>query len=244
MPRVPIIRSLAVASALSMLLVSGALMAPVLHVGGTTVEARVPTKEHPETELEAIARTKGWTMDQARAYVRTNAALDEMRGEAVAERMAMDRLVEPGGDAGPGDGPLQGAGEDVVPPLPPRHRAARPLPRGEDELPAQLLGGAGVLPLQGVGQLDAGGPAGEVVLVQAAAPLQGRVDGARPHDDAVLVALAAPDQDLAALPVHVLDAEPAALDEAQATKQPDWTHDPEDSGRSPADRIDQTARRP
>ena len=47
--------SASTASALSILLVGGAVLAPVLHLDGTSVEARVPTKEHPETELEAIA---------------------------------------------------------------------------------------------------------------------------------------------------------------------------------------------
>ena len=35
----------------------------------------------------------------------------------------------------------------------------------------------------------------------------------------------------------------AVLDEAQRTKQPDWTHDEVDSGQWPADRLDDTARR-
>lgn len=85
MYRVPAARFLAVASALSIVLASGAVIVPALSGGAATVEARVPTKEHPETELEAIARSNGWTMDQARAYVRTNAALDAVLDAIEAE---------------------------------------------------------------------------------------------------------------------------------------------------------------
>lgn len=37
------------------------------------------------------------------------------------------------------------------------------------------------------------------------------------------------------------DGERFTLDESHATKQPDWTHDDEDSGAAPADHIDRDA---
>ena len=73
-------RALAAASALSVLLVGGASLAPALRGDGATAEAHQPQTptQPPETELEAIARSNGWTMDQARAYIRSEAALDEV----------------------------------------------------------------------------------------------------------------------------------------------------------------------
>jgi NADH-quinone oxidoreductase subunit F len=41
------------------------------------------------------------------------------------------------------------------------------------------------------------------------------------------------------LPIADLDGDEAVLDERQLTKQPDWTYAPTDSGRSPADRLDE-----
>lgn len=82
---VPSVRSLAAASVLSALLVAGGSLAPALRGDAATVEARQPTKQRPETELEAIARSNGWTMDQARVYIRTEAALDDVLAAIVAQ---------------------------------------------------------------------------------------------------------------------------------------------------------------
>jgi NADH:ubiquinone oxidoreductase subunit F (NADH-binding) len=50
--------------------------------------------------------------------------------------------------------------------------------------------------------------------------------------------LAAADEELIA-PIVDLEGDTFVLDEAQREKQPDWTFDEQDSGRTPADRIDQ-----
>jgi NADH-quinone oxidoreductase subunit F len=52
---------------------------------------------------------------------------------------------------------------------------------------------------------------------------------------------AAVDEELIA-PIVDLEGDTFVLDEAQRDKQPDWTFDDEDSGRTPADRIDQRSR--
>ncbi len=42
------------------------------------------------------------------------------------------------------------------------------------------------------------------------------------------------------VPIVELEGDAAQLDEDHATKQPDWTHDEEYSGQSPADKVDAT----
>jgi hypothetical protein len=53
-----------------------------------------------------------------------------------------------------------------------------------------------------------------------------------------LEARAAAVQPLLVAPIRDLVDGRAVLDERQRTKQPDWTHDPVDSGQWPADRLD------
>ncbi len=81
-----------------------------------------------------------------------------------------------------------------------RTRTTRQLPRGEHELPAQLLRSPRVLPLQSVGQLHPRHAASQVALVQPASPLklplQVSADGSGQHHHLVLVTLATPDHDL------------------------------------------------
>ncbi len=67
--------------------------------------------------------------------------------------------------AGLGHGSLERGGEDMVPAQPARSRAARQAPRGERELPAQLLRGSGILSLKGVGQVYTSHATGQVALV-------------------------------------------------------------------------------
>lgn len=64
------------------------------------------------------------------------------------------------------------------------------------------------------------------VLQQFPAAVRAHLDGAREAADAYLVAPI----------VDLVDGE-AVLDESQWTKQPDWTHDPTDSGQPPAERY-------
>lgn len=61
--------------------------------------------------------------------------------------------------------------------------------------------------------------------------VRAHLDGRRPAAGTVLVA-----------PIADLDGDRAVLDASQGDKQPDWTYGDDDSGQSPADRIDQ--RRP
>ena len=117
---VPAIRSLAAASALSILLIGGAPLVPALRGDGATVEARQPTKQRPETELEAIARSNGWTMDQARAYIRTEAALDDVLAAIEAQA----------------PGILTGAGVAPDPEAPPPMRVKGPTPPTIDAIVA------------------------------------------------------------------------------------------------------------
>jgi hypothetical protein len=105
--------------------------------------------------------------------------------------------------------------------------------RGEEELPAQLAGGAGILAFEGVRQLDAGDAASEVAVVELAAPVELALEvgagGAGKHDDAVLVALAAADDDLPAGQENVLDAEPATFEQAQAAAVQQAGHEAEEA---------------
>jgi hypothetical protein len=100
-----------------------------------------------------------------------------------------------------------------------RSRLTRELLRSEQELPAQLAGGVGILPRQGVGQGHADHAAGQVTVVQRPPVVdprrQRRPQLARQHDDPIFVALAAPHQDLAAFQVEVLDAQAAAFQPPQ-----------------------------
>jgi hypothetical protein len=66
-------------------------------------------------------------------------ALDQMRRETVAKRVAVDRLVQAGAAPGLADGPLEGCGIDVMPARTARAGTVRQLPRGKHELPAQCI---------------------------------------------------------------------------------------------------------
>jgi len=84
-----------------------------------------------------------------------------------------------------------------------------------------------------MGQLHPGHAAGQVALVQPAPPLQLplQVAAHRPgwHDHEVLVPLAAADDDLPARQVHVLDAQLAALQQAEAAAVQESGHQAEDA---------------
>jgi len=84
-----------------------------------------------------------------------------------------------------------------------------------------------------VGQLHPGHAAGQVTLVQPAPPLQlpFQVAAHRPgqHDHPVLVPLATADDDLSSRQVHVLDAQLAALQQAEAAAVEESGHQAEDA---------------
>jgi hypothetical protein len=149
-----------------------------------------------------------------------DAALDQVCRKTVAERVAVQGMAQAAGAPRLRHGALQGRRIHVVSALAARPRTVRQLPRGKHELPAEFLGRARILPLQGVREFDAGHAAGQVALVELAAPVQLplQVGAHRPgqHDHAVLVPLAGADHDLPARQVRVLDAHLAALQQAQA----------------------------
>ncbi len=126
----------------------------------------------------------------------------------------------------------------------PRVRVARQLPRGEDELPAELLGSTRIFPRQGVRQRHAGHAARQVALVQRAAlgevAFQFRPQGARQHDDAVLGALAVAHDDLPALRIEVVDAELTALLSPQTRPVEQASHEAKDALR-PFDGVEDAA---
>ena len=99
-------------------------------------------------------------------------------------------------------------------PLPNRSSGAR------EELPARGEWRLGIFPIQRVGQPDPSFAPFAIPFVQNQPPaglLGDRLGGrGRQHDDAVLVPLALPHDNLTALQVHVLDAEPAAFHQSEA----------------------------
>jgi len=82
------------------------------------------------------------------------AALKQVSGEGVAKVMGADVLRQ----SGPADRYLDGfvddAGINMMTSCATRTRGDGEVPGGEDILPAPLLGGVGILPLQCVGQVD------------------------------------------------------------------------------------------
>ncbi len=159
-----------------------------------------------------------------------DAALDEVGGETVPERVAVDGPVETGHAAGGGDGPLQRPIEDVVPPAPAGSRAGRELPRRERELPFQGHGCLRILPLQGTGKFDASDAAVDIAVVQRPPAVEDDFQPGpgrpRQHHDAILVALAATDDELVAPQVDVVDAQPAAFHEPQSAAVEKLGHEP------------------
>lgn len=100
----------------------------------------------------------------------------------MAKRVTGDALGQAGFPHGQGHGPLQRARMQVMSANLSAARIARQLPRGEQELPADLLSGAGILPIQGVGQAHTSHAAPQVAFMHVAPPsdllFQGRPQGA------------------------------------------------------------------
>src|SRR5262249_42782101 len=126
-------------------------------------------------------------------------------------------------DAGAVNRVRHGTGEDAFVDVVTAELAAarimRQLRRGEQELPAELLGGTGEFAVQGIGERNACDAAGEVAVVQGTTEgeltIQVCSQGVGQHDDTILAALAVPDDDLVALEVEVVDAQSAAFGAAE-----------------------------
>ena len=118
--------------------------------------------------------------------------------------------------------------------------------RREDPLPGPVAVGVRVLAGEGVGQGDEAGGAGEVISVLGADALevgaQGLGQAAGQDGDAVLAALAVVHGELEAEEVHVLDPEPAALEQAQAGAVHEGAHEPGHAAQLPKDCVDLLAR--
>src|SRR6516164_9600667 len=93
-----------------------------------------------------------------------------MRGERVPQSMAAGAARQTGAPSGIADGAGQRAGIDVMPADVARLGIVRELPRGEQELPAELLSGARIFARQGIGKRDARHAAGQVPLMKLATP--------------------------------------------------------------------------
>lgn len=92
--------------------------------------------------------------------------LQEMRGNGVAQRVAMRRLGDAGGQHRGADGPLDRGLMQVVVPVFARLGVVVAPRGGEDPLPRPLVARVGVLEAQSVGHLDPPGADGQVGLVR------------------------------------------------------------------------------
>lgn len=81
------LRTLAAATAISAILVGGVAVGPLPSIGGGVAEAR----KGSDSDLAQIAKDRGWTKEQAKAYQRTRVALDKVLEAIVAQ--APDILV-------------------------------------------------------------------------------------------------------------------------------------------------------
>ena len=82
------------------------------------------------------------------------AALQQVGGEGVAKGMGADVLRQTGPADRYLDGFVDDAGINMMTACDTRTRVYGEAPGGEDILPAPLLGGMGILPLQCMGQVD------------------------------------------------------------------------------------------
>jgi hypothetical protein len=158
------------------------------------------------------------------------AVLDQVGREGMAERVAVDGPL----DADFVDGLLHGALEDsfvdVVAPDGVRARIGRAFPGREEPLPGPLLRGSGVLPFEGVGQVNTASPVPTIFLVQL---LDAREPGdeLRAHrggkrDESVLLAFRVTDEDAAHAELDVLDSKAQAFEQSHSRAVEEHSHDP------------------
>jgi hypothetical protein len=141
--------------------------------------------------------------------------LEKVGSEGVTEGVAGDALLDFGPLRSPFDGALQAGGVEVMA----AHFAAAGVKGAsgsrKEILPDKLLGGVGVLFLQGVGQIDLSVASGQVLFVEQAHPFDLAVQFGE-GNDAVLLALAIADGNGAVLKINVLDSQADAFHQAQA----------------------------
>src|SRR5439155_22255576 len=116
--------------------------------------------------------------------------------------------------------------------------------RGENPLPHPRPSGIRVLPGESVGELHPSRPSAEIGLMLTMQPLQMRgerpSDSDRQHGAAVAAALASPDDDLVALEVDVLHAQPQTFEEAQPGSVEPCHHHPTATGQIKRDKTART----
>lgn len=159
------------------------------------------------------------------------ARFEQVRGEAVAQRVAGGALVEPRRTGRVSDGLLQRGVVQVV-----AHRAARvrigARARGREEvLPGEARRGVGHLRAEGFGQVDLAPSSGKFGVVELAYgfDLRGEAGATRGRQErgAVVGALAATHGDLVALEVDDLDAQGQRLVDPQTRAVEQLTQEPE-----------------
>jgi len=144
---------------------------------------------------------------------------EEVRGEAVAERVAGRALVEGGGRGGVADGLLQGGLVEVMEHESPGRRVGAGARRWEEVLPREARRGAGHLRAERVGEVDLAASQGELCQMDSAHEIElGDETLAGPGGQegrAVVGTFATTDGDLTAVEVDVLHAEGEGLLEAE-----------------------------
>src|SRR3990170_4430798 len=157
------------------------------------------------------------------------ASLKQVGGEAMAEGVAGDGLVDGGQEGGLTHGFLQTAFVQVVSAREPRAGVCGEALGGEYVLPPPLAVAVGILALQRVGQVDGAVALGHVFGVHVFDAgqmfLQAGDDVLGQHGDAVLLALALAEDDEPAFEIQVLHAQARAFKGAQAAAIEDLGHD-------------------
>ena len=98
------------------------------------------------------------------------AALKQVSGEGVAKGVGADVLRQTGAADRDLDGFVDDAGIHMMTARDTSTRVYREVPGGEDILPAPLLRGTEILPLQGMGQVDLAMALSQILLVQRPDP--------------------------------------------------------------------------
>ncbi len=163
------------------------------------------------------------------------AGFEQVGGEAVAQRVRVRRLVDPGAPRGLFDVALDGLFVDVVAADHAAARVGAVAGGGKDVLPAPFAAGVRIFTLQGMRQFHVGHAGGQILVVPAA-PLgevraQIRHDAGRQHCHAILVTLAAADGDLVALEIDIFDAQAQAFHEPHAGAVEQAHHQPRRAAR-------------
>ena len=170
------------------------------------------------------------------------AIFDEVGGKGVAEGVAGAGFGDGGLGDGGFDGALKGFFAEVVAADEAGARIGGEGAGGEDPLPGPFLGGARVLPGEGIGQEDVGLVGIEVLGVEDADLRQmfGQrlFEASGEHGEAVLLAFAVPDGDLVHFEVNIFDAEAQAFHEKQTRPVEKGGHEVGCAVQGVQDRLD------